>query len=218
MANPVDLDTVTRISRFRSCAGHDYSPGFGQKKQGLPVTQEIARSMKHYIDISNPLDQPDSVKGYAPFAGTVRIYPESEPLGQQVWIDYGNGWALRFFHGDPLVKNGAKVTAGQQVVAWPPKDAFAFYGGGVDPSGKVKQMEFDVSFEYSGKSAATMISILTKMTPQVAALWAAKGFTPATAILTKAYRDAHPCEVGPDGERFTDASMALPDNFVQTAT
>lgn len=208
-ANPVDLATVTKISRFRSCSGHDYSPGFGQKKQGLPVTGEIARSMKHYIDISNDLADVDAVKGYAPFAGTIRIESEQYPLGKQVIVQSPSGWIVKFFHGDPLVTDGAKVTPGQQIIAWPPAGAKDLLGA-KDPN---KKMEFDISME--NYKTGAIVSIFSAMTPQVAALWAAKGFTAANAIISKEARDADPCHVGPDGEFFTDVDAARPDNWVQ---
>ncbi len=181
VANPVDLATVTSISLFRSCAGHDYS---GLDAQGK---RETDRSMKHYVNSSLPVSQADAMQGYAPFAGTVTTQPETFPLGQQVWVTSKSGWALVFFHGDPLVAPGTKVKAGQPVVAWPAKGALDVYKqAGMYPPTTVT---FDVAFRNGG----TLDSFLLHLAPKVAAQWAAKGFTPASAIVPEATRDVTPC-------------------------
>lgn len=178
-ANPVDLQHVTAISHFRSCAGHDYS-GFNIDGQ-----QERDRSMKHYVLTDEPWAAAHSIRGYAPFSGTVRITNEQFPLGKQMRIyDAGTGWSFVFFHGDPLVANGAKVKAGQPVIAWPPNDVAAV-AGSHDPNAS-----FDIALV---SDDGRYESPLSHMSPAVARQWAAKGFTPRTSIVTKADRDAEPC-------------------------
>lgn len=63
-ANPVDLSQIEKISKFRSCAGHDFS---GHNFLGETETD---RSMKHYL---KPLSAFDDNKAalYAPFDGQV---------------------------------------------------------------------------------------------------------------------------------------------------
>jgi hypothetical protein len=184
VANPFSLAKVTEISAFRSCLGHDFS---GDDIQGKPETD---RSMKHYIQTSIPWNPPDTLKGVAPFAGQVSIHDESIPVGHQVWVVSPTlGWAFVYFHADPLVASGATVTAGEPVAAWPAKGALAGYekaGAGAEPA-----LEFDIALESADGS--TLDSPLLHMTPRVAAIWAAKGFTPARAIVSKAARDAAPC-------------------------
>ncbi|MBV8257490.1 MAG: hypothetical protein JO073_06685 [Actinobacteria bacterium] len=181
VANPIDLDTITSISLFRSCAGHDYS---GIDAQGK---RETDRSMKHYVNSSIAAGDADALHGYAPFAGTVTTQPETDPIGQQVWVTSKSGWALVFFHGDPLVKPGTKVKAGQPVVAWPAKNIFDYFkaAGRYPPT----ITTVDVAF----RNGATVDSFLLHMAPKVAAMWAAKGFTPANSIVSQQARDAAPC-------------------------
>ena len=180
-ANPIDLSHVTSISVFRSCSGHDYS-GANTKGQ-----VEADRSMKHYIKTNVPWTASDSIKGYAPFAGTISIEDEQFPLGKQMRvISPITGWQMVFFHGDPQVKNGAKVKAGQVIIAWPPRNAPAM----------IDQLQrdgtsFDLAFTaYYGKY---LDSPLLHMSPSVEKVWTAKGFTPTRAIVSKPARDAAPC-------------------------
>ena len=178
-ANPVDLRSVTAISLFRSCAGHDYS---GYNINGV---RERDRSMKHYVLTSQPWTKAHSITGYAPFSGTVRITREQFPLGMQMRIyDQRIGWSFVFFHGDPLVANGAQVKAGQPVIAWPPTDVAAV-ADSRDPNAS-----FDIALV---SDDGRYESPLLHMTSSVAKQWAGKGFTPATSILSKEARDAAPC-------------------------
>lgn len=184
VANPLDLAKVTSISVFRSCSGHDYS---GSDVQGQVETD---RSMKHYVDTSVPWEPPDTLRGYAPFDGTVAtVENEQFPLGKQVRIASASvPWEFIFFHADPLVKAGQKVRAGQPVVAWPPKGALAAFAS--SGFGKRDGTSFDIALRAVDQ---TLDSPLLHMTPKVAAQWAAKGFTPASAVVSKAARDAEPC-------------------------
>ena len=131
--SPIDPKFISKISKFRSCVGHDYSPGFSAKLQSKPFEGlEIARSMKHYLSLKAPFVPAGSVKGIAPFEGTVRIQTEQSGNGAQVFIMNDSGWTFVFFHGDPLVQDGDKVKAGTPVISWWSKDqsAFAASNGG----------------------------------------------------------------------------------------
>ena len=180
-ANPINLTNVTSISVFRSCSGHDYS---GTNTKGQVETD---RSMKHYIQTNVPWTATDSIKGYAPFDGTVSITDEQFPLGKQLAVTSPvTGWQMVYFHGDPQVKNGAKVKAGQVITAWPPSNAPAV----IDQLHQ-EGTSFDLAFKtYDGRY---MDSPLLHMSPAVAKSWTAKGFTPARAIVSKSARDASPC-------------------------
>ncbi|GDX31074.1 hypothetical protein LBMAG15_00080 [Actinomycetes bacterium] len=180
-ANPIDLSQVTSISVFRSCSGHDYS-GTNTKGQA-----ETDRSMKHYIQTNVPWTATDSIKGYAPFAGTVSITDEQFPLGKQLTVTSSvTGWQMVFFHGDPQVKSGAKVKAGQVITAWPPSNAPAV----IDQLHQ-EGTSFDLAFR--AYDSRYIDSPLLHMSPAVAKSWTAKGFTPARAIVSKSARDASPC-------------------------
>ena len=191
-ANPFDLSQVTAISVFRSCSGHDYS---GTNISGQP---ESDRSMKHYIQTDIPWTSTGSLKGFAPFAGTVTVTSEQFPLGKQVAVTSPvTGWQMVYFHGDPQVKNGAKVKAGQAVIAWPPSNAPAVIDQ-LHPEGT----SFDVALRAA--DGRYMDSPLLHMAPKVAKAWSAKGFTPARAIVSKTARDAAPCNATYNATEATD--------------
>jgi hypothetical protein len=123
IVSPIDPKAISKLSKFRSCVGHDYSPGFSAKIQSRSFEGlEIARSMKHYIFLKAPFIPSGSIKGFAPFEGTVRIQTEQSGNGAQVFVMNDSGWTFVFFHGDPLVQNGDKVKAGTPVVSWWSKD------------------------------------------------------------------------------------------------
>lgn len=209
VANPVDLSNVVRISKFRSCIGHDFSNGFTASK-GSPAglaPLEHARSMKHYIYTDVALTDVGSIKGFAPFDGIVQIVAEQFPLGVQMIIKSESGWTFRLFHGDPLVKDGARVKAGSPVITWPPKNALSLLG----PQGQTTS-SFDFSLEYPAGNIFE--SMFNRMDPKVAALWAAKGFSAENSIQSKAFRDANPCTVGSDGESFDHTVAENSDDFV----
>ena len=204
--NPVDLTHVVQITKFRSCAGHDYSPGAANPDGStLPnKSLEWGRSMKHYIFVNLPDSPAGTMKGYAPFNGTIQFNVGKTGSGIGVTVLSSDGqWAMTFAHVDPLVREGATVKAGQPVMAWPPKDLPAYndikYGPGNHPDVGV----FDLVLEgRSASGARNLQSPLAHMVPAVAKAWADKGFTPANAILSKRYRDDHPCTLGPDNFQF----------------
>ncbi len=191
-ASPFDLSHVTAMSVFRSCSGHDYS---GSNISGQPETD---RSMKHYIQTDIPWASTGSLKGFAPFAGTVTVTSEQFPLGKQVAVTSPvTGWQMVYFHGDPQVKNGAKVKAGQEVIAWPPSNA---------PTVIDQLHQEGTSFDVALRAAdgRYMDSPLLHMAPKVAKAWASKGFTPARAIVSKSARDAAPCNATYNATEATD--------------
>ena len=195
-ASPIAPEHVVAISKFRSCSGHDFSPGaLGHGPQGA----ESARSMKHYVLTDVPLAAADSVPVYAPIDGTVDIQEENFPLGKQVYINR-DGWSVRIFHVDPTVQKGATVKAGQQIGSIAPANAVQLLGNKVGPDGKQPGYEFDVAI--TSKDNSQYLSMFEAMAPEVAKSWASRGFTASDAVISKASRDADPCALGPDGERF----------------
>ncbi len=95
--NYIDMRKITKITKFRSAVGHDYSDAtqFGPKDdiKGFGPTESF-RSMKHYFI------QPDPTTDiYAPGGGTVsRIFEEG--LGTQVHItsDVQPAFTIIIFH------------------------------------------------------------------------------------------------------------------------
>lgn len=195
-ASPIDVAHVTALSKFRSCSGHDFSPG--ARGHGEPGA-ESARSMKHYLQTDVPLTPADTVPVFAPIDGVVDIQEETTPIGKQVYISR-DGWSVRIFHVDPSVSSGHTVTAGQQIGSIAPAAAEAMLGGERGPDGSVPLYEFDIAV--TSQDNRQYVSMLDLMSPEVAQAWAARGFAPATATISKEARDAAPCALGPDGERF----------------
>ena len=104
--NYIDLDGISRISRFRSGIGHDYSDSF-----------ESCRSMKHYFEPADAIDWA-SVAVFSPVSGAV-VRVDEEWAGTQLHIvpDGFPAFFVIIFHidlSDP-VSLGDTVTAGQQL-------------------------------------------------------------------------------------------------------
>src|SRR3989344_5818917 len=110
--NPIDISQIKSISKFRSCAGHDYS---GTNTQGQ---KEALRSMKHYLNPLPELLGSDKIKVYSPFDGIVNEVGESFP-GNRVLISSSKdrSWNFIFFHIalNPEMKQGNQVKAGQLI-------------------------------------------------------------------------------------------------------
>ncbi|HEY6877529.1 MAG TPA: hypothetical protein VI299_05890 [Polyangiales bacterium] len=198
--SPLDVAHITAVSKFRSCSGHDFSPGV--KGHGSPDA-ERARSMKHYLKTDITLTPAGQVQVVAPIDGTIDIQNETFDLGKQVYVTSGN-WSLRIFHIDPTVADGAVVKAGDVIGTIAPADAATKLGDQRGPDGKPPTYEFDIAV--TSRDNQQYVSIFEMMDPAVAAQWAARGFTRDNTMISKADRDAMPCALGPDGERFADQS------------
>ncbi len=210
VANPVDLEHVVRLSKFRSCVGHDYSPAVLAKSSASDTSIEGKRSMKHYVIIDVPSSPSRVVKGYAPFDGTLSYSTSGYTMGIAVLITSSDGWVFEFMHVDPLVADGSKVKAGDAVVAVPANNAAAANAqknAGGTPSGADSTNVFDIALYNPFLKPSNFETIFRHFAPNVASLWAAKGFTAESTIISKELRDASPC--------VTDGSWN--GNFVGTA-
>ncbi len=111
----IDMRKITRLSKYRSFVGHDYSDNSQFGNQGVLIQNrpEYCRSMKHYFIA------PDAnVKVYAPVTGTV-VNVTAEFLGQQIEFRSDAYPDFRFiiFHvaTAPLLAIGDHVTEGQLI-------------------------------------------------------------------------------------------------------
>jgi len=210
VANPVDLEHVVRLSKFRSCVGHDYSPGVLAKSGVNDTSIESKRSMKHYVIIDVPAAPSRTVKGYAPFDGKVSLNTADGNMGIGVLITSPNGWIFEFMHVQALVADGASVKAGDLVVAAPADNAAAAgaaKNAGNTPTGANTTNVFDMALYSAFVKPSIFDSPFMHFAPNVAALWSAKGFTAATTMISKEVRDSSQC--------VTDGSWN--GNFVGTA-
>jgi biotin carboxyl carrier protein len=208
IASPIDPKALSRVSKFRSCVGHDYSPGFSAKIQNKSIEGlEIARSMKHYLFLKAPFIPSGSIQGFAPFEGTIRIQREQSGNGAQVFVMNESGWTFVFFHGDPLVQNGDKVKAGTPVISWWSKDQSAFASSN---GGTVENSSVDIAL--IDFMANKFESPFLHFPPEILSQWKSSGFDKDSLIITQSARDISPCSVGADGERFS--GQAASDQYV----
>lgn len=185
-ADYIDLDAITRISRFRSGEGHSYTDDF-----------ETCRSMKHYF---MPFSNRDwsAVPVRSPLAGTVT---EARPewAGVQVAIrsrDYPP-FVVVLFHVAPgaALEPGTPVEAGQRL------------GTHVG-----NQTWSDVAIRVDTPSGTRLVSYFDALAPEIFDRYRARGLaSKADAIVSRAERDANPLACS--GESFTNRG-ALP-NWVQ---
>jgi hypothetical protein len=178
----IDLATVSRVSRFRSGEGHDYSDDF-----------ENCRSMKHYYfpKESVPLT---SVCLYAPVSGTVigTIEEYETPTvskGRQVGIrpdGYPAFW-VSIFH----VTLDSPLAIGDHVAA----------GRLLGTSAKTSGTVTDVAFWVHTPSGDRLLSFFDCMTDSIFAIYHDRGVTDRAApVIARMARDADPLTC--DGELF----------------
>ena len=198
VANPIDLQHVVRLSKFRSCVGHDYSPGILDGKSGSAGSLESKRSMKHYVIIDVPATPARVVNGYAPFDGVIKYDTNNYSMGISVSVVSSNGWVFEFMHVDPLVADGSQVKAGAAIIAAPANNAAAAAAAkntSGTPTGGSTTNVFDMALYTAASKPTVLESPFQHFAANVAGLWAAKGFTAATAIISKEARDVASCTV-----------------------
>ena len=205
-ANPINLDQIGKISRFRSCEGHDYS---GYNTNG---ELENLRSMKHYIYIKESLRSQankENLKVFSPFDGTVTeiiskpnvAVGETTVKGQQIFIsaDKNKEWQIVFFHIDLYsdIKVGTKLKAGQPI--------------GTAANLKKKEQSFDIAFKKFGEKEI-FDSIFNHMDDDLISEYASYGVTLNNAITSKEARDNKPCIV--NGERHGEETFKQENDAV----
>lgn len=180
--NAINPSDIQKISKFRSCCGHDYSGG-----------DESNRSMKHYFTplssfgISNT-----SLPVHAPFDGEITsIHAESHRIdcfndtqGSQIEIvPYARpDLKIKLFHMNPLVSKG-RVKSGD-LIAY--ADLRTCDGAG----GTAMQGSFDISIEHNGLKE----SYFDYASGSILDAWIARGIgTKDNAIISKSSRDQNQC-------------------------
>lgn len=190
-SNYIDLESIYRISKFRSGIGHDYSDDF-----------ESCRSMKHYFEPegrnTGNTDYWSTITIYSPVAGTVSLVYE-EWAGEQIRITSDEYPAFTFiiFHinqFDSPLSAGDHVIAGQQL---------GYHIGG--------QTTSDIAVEVNTPEGFKLISFFGVMTDDLFQLYQNRGVVNrAEMLITKEDRDADPLNC--DGETFgTEGTL---ENYV----
>lgn len=173
-ANVVDLSKISRVSRFRSGEGHDYSDDF-----------ETCRSMKHYFLPKDGVSY-GAIELYAPVTGTViGTLEEYESTmvskGKQVGIrpDGNPAFWVSVFHvnlASPL-KVGDRLEAGRLL----------------GTSAKTSGTATDVAFWVHTPDGDKLLSFFELMDNSVFAIYEARGVANRQApIISREDRDADP--------------------------
>jgi len=173
-SNPVDLSQINRISKFRSCIGHDYS-GANSEAQ-----LESNRSMKHYVEPINSLaGTSGEIQVFAPFDGKI-TQATSGDRGQQVWISTSNGWHFIFFHVDLLEQFsvGSSVNSGEHI-------GYANLLMGA--------ANFDIGLKQFGPGIQVFESPFLYMDSTLLDEYLKKGLAPEDLIISKFERNSKPC-------------------------
>lgn len=118
-ANPLDLSQIEALSKYRSCAGHDYR---APRLDGR--TEATARSMKHYVKVKPEFrGTVDKISAFAPFDGVISVIDDDlgGPGDQQIWLTPDRRsprqWQFIFFHINlrPGLEKGSTVKAGELI-------------------------------------------------------------------------------------------------------
>ncbi|GEM_PF-1212509 len=193
--NFIDLDSIQRISLFRSGYGHDFSQG----------TNEECRSMKHYFwakggdPSTNHNPSWMTIKYYAPVDGIIVGVRYSEnPYGTEaqfsIQSDEYSSYYFRFFHmklNDGL-KSGSKVTAGQHI---------GFIGD--------ERAHGEIAVEKRSGFSSDIISFFDIIKDNVFEEYKKRGIqNREELIITKELRDANPlrCDENTEEGRFIGVS------------
>lgn len=205
-AVPVDLSQIQSFSKFRSCAGHDFS------SFNFDGAKETDRSMKNYFfPIPEFQGTVDKVRVFAPFDGAVaKIILENEKIiyspGLGHIIEFSNsidpcsrfGFDHIFFSRD--FKVGDKIKAGELI-------GYA----------SLKDKGYDFDIVLSGSDQKYFDSMFDHMTESVLAEFSKYNITPENAKWEKEYRDSHPCNYEVDGgktdNRLNDDWVKLRPSF-----
>lgn len=196
--NPIDLSQIRALSKYRSCAGHDYrgplvSTG---KKEATP------RSMKHYIKVNEALAGKNGViKAIAPFDAVIsnieKRDPERTPENQQIWLTPDTSskvprqWHFVFFHIDLKdgLDVGSKVKAGDVV-------GYAYMTRGPENTTD----NFDMALKFTRPMAAPAIDLpLSHASDEVLAEYEKYGVTLENLVIAEDFRDENACPTTGEG-------------------
>jgi hypothetical protein len=193
--NCIDLDKITKISRFRSGAGHDYSDDF-----------ESCRSMKHYFQPEEGSDY-ESIRIFSPVDGTI-VGITDEWQGQELYKgtvvgiqpDGHRAFSVALFHID--LNRGLNV--GDRVVA----------GQELGTSAKLSGTATEISIEAHTPGGVKLVSFFEAMSAALFDQYRSRGVPSRQAtIISKAERDADPLTC--DGQIFLDSGSL--ENYIDLA-
>lgn len=198
---PVEASSIIDMSRFRSCAGHDYSgPAVGS-----PGQHETDRSMKHYVTIDVRYGDGVEVAVRAMADGVVSAVVTTGDTGDLAgditltmsgFSQFGY-WDLRYMHVVPTVAAGTRVRAGDVIGVVPPTS----WSDARNPDGSAgllptHPIQFDLALGYHSliPFGEQLDSFVRHLDPALALTLGDAGFTVAEAVVPRVERDAQPCD------------------------
>jgi len=197
-ANPFNLTQIRAFSKYRSCEGHDYrAPTLDGKMEKTP------RSMKHYVTVRQKFrGTTGKVDLFAPFDGEVSaIKNEKSSDDNQVWLTPNphavSQWQFIFFHLilDKGFKKGTSITAGQHIGT-----ANLVRG----PDGATDN--FDISLKFTRPLRRPAIEApFNHATDKVISEYKKYGIDVGDFVISKEYRDTHPCPIAPNHNNGSEA-------------
>lgn len=208
-ANFVDLNQISKISKFRSCAGHTVVPQDGR---------EMKRSMKHYFWVKDEYLGTDKIPIYSPYEGLVSVI-RSEPgkgLEGEIWIAPKGKFAMlppfgRWMFSVQHINVRQDLKVGSQVK----EGEIIGYAYADDKGGD----SFDIVY---AKSAVIpkkidnwtapfedLDSVFNRMSEEVFKEYQARGLTKEDLVLTKEARDQKPCTYDGNGPNFESEDDSL---------
>lgn len=186
--NPINVSQIERISKFRSCAGHDFS--------GRNFAGQIEKnsSMKHY---AKPLAEfSGGAEFYAPFDGSVYIDNTHPGFGEGE-----RGDSLEFI--SPLESNAVVILAHINVLPKFKQHGIAVKAGElVGRSVTSGGSDFDLALRALNQPNSpsrfgnTFDSVFNHMTPEVLAEYEQVGLRRDTMLISWEYRKENPCVFG----------------------
>lgn len=208
MVNFVDLDKVAAITKFRSCQGHIVVPQNGT---------EARSNMKHYFYIKKEFTSAQGmVPLYAPFDGyVVDIFSEegegfSDRVAESRDVSFSkekgffsrSNWMLTILHIIPTgsLKKGDAVKAGQLVGQVALEKIPPYYSFDVTYS---KMGTFPKKIDGWSSPYVALESVFNHMDASVLEQFQRFGTTTSDSFgISKAIRDASPCQYRPGSVQF----------------
>gem|GEM_PF-871722 len=198
---PVEASSIIDLSRFRSCAGHDYSgPAVGS-----PGQNETDRSMKHYVSLDVRYGDGIEVAVRAMADGVVSAVvtgDENGDFGGDITLTMSGFsqfgyWDLRYMHVVPTVAAGTRVRAGDVIGLLPPT-SWSEYRDSADSSALLPThpIQFDLALGYHSliPFGEQLDSFVSHLDPALALTLGDAGFTVDEAVVARAERDTQPCD------------------------
>lgn len=219
-SSPVDVAQLVDVSRFRSCAGGDFS---GASPESPRVT-ESDRSMLHYLSLATTYGSGAEVPILAVADGTISGAHEYNDYDDSALANVGNfsgevtltiepnallgSWDIRYMHVHPILRVGSRVNAGDVIATAPPSDwpTVVMRSTGDPALNTEHPIQFNVEVEHHplvpfGSQLASFVGLLSD---DVERAYAAAGFSAADTIISRSERDAAPCagnyNINPDAD------------------